>query len=102
MSARRQGRGGGGGEGGSHPNSVGLAQPHGIGQLDLDLSAVERAVDPHHLQQAIIQTGGSTGPNDTGQDKHRRNVKGLTLAQIAPFLFDSRRYDLITSSSIQL
>lgn len=40
-----------------HPHSVCLAQSHRVGQLDLDLSAMERSEHPDYLQQSIIQPG---------------------------------------------
>jgi len=45
----------------AHPHGVRLAQPHGIGQFDLDLGTVERAEHTHHLQQAVVQPIGGQG-----------------------------------------
>lgn len=43
----------------SHPHSVSLSQPNRVGQLDLDLSAVEGSKHSHHLQQAVVQPAGT-------------------------------------------
>lgn len=47
-----------------HPDGVGLSQPQGVGQLHLDLSAVEGPKHTHHLQQTVIQPVGRRGKDD--------------------------------------
>lgn len=59
----------GGGRVCSHPDSVCLSQSHRVGQLDLDLSAVERTEHTHNLQQPVVQPAGSGHPSHEAPSK---------------------------------